>query len=297
MAAVARRLVVVLLATGVVVAACLTGDRGAARAAVGEATGPLISSSLANTAIVSARGLRPGDAKAGEITVQNVGDQAGAFALSSGGVVDGGVALSGVLDLAVQDITPGRGSLIVYSGKLAALPSIGLGTLAEGELRRYRFTIGLPGDVGDAYQGASTTASFVWTASAVGVAPVPAPAPQPAPAPAPAKPPAAKPVPGATLTARARQTGARGTVAVTVACGASCKAVLSGTAVDGRTKVRLSTLRWTLTKRTRVRVGLPPRARTALARGRKISVRLRLQATMGTRVVVARSTIAVARPR
>jgi hypothetical protein len=145
MTAVARRLVVVLLATGVVVAACLTGDRGAARAAVGEATGPLISSSLANTAILSARGLRPGDAKAGEITVQNVGDQAGAFALSSGGVVDGGVALSGALDLAVQDITPGRGSPIVYSGKLAALPSIGLGTLAEGELRRYRFTIGLPG--------------------------------------------------------------------------------------------------------------------------------------------------------
>jgi hypothetical protein len=296
MTAVARRLVVVLLATGVVVGACLTGERGAARAAVGEATGPLISSSLANTAIVSARGLRPGEAKAGEITVQNVGDQAGAFALSSGGVVDGGVALSGVLDLAVRDITPGRGSPIVYSGKLAALPSIGLGTLAEGELRRYRFTIGLPGDVGDAYQGASTTASFVWTASAVGVAPAPAPAPQPAPAPAPAKPPA-KPVPGATLTARARQTGARGTVAVTVACGASCKAVLSGTAVDGRTKVRLSTLRWTLSKRTRVRVGLPPRARTALARGRKISVRLRLQATMGTRVMVARSTIAVARRR
>ena len=292
-----RRIVVVLLATGVVVAACLTGDRGAARAALGGATGPLVSSSLADTAILSARGLRPGDAKAGEITVQNVGDQAGAFALSSGGVVDGGAGLSRVLDLAVQDITPGRGAPIVYSGKLAGLPSIGLGTLAQGELRRYRFTIVLPGQIGDAYQGASATASFVWTTSAVAGAPAPAPAPQPAPAPAPATPPAAKPAPGATLTARARQTGARGTVAVTVACGASCKAVLSGTAADGRTKVRLSTLRWTLAKRTRVRIGLPPRARTALSRGRKVSVRLRLQATMGKRVVVARSTITVARSR
>jgi hypothetical protein len=46
-----------------------------------------------------------------------------------------------------------------------------------------------------------------------------------------------------------------------------------------------------------VRIGLPPRARTALSRGRKVSVRLRLQATMGKRVVVARSTITVARPR
>lgn len=278
----ARWVVVVLLATGVVVAACLTGDRGAARAAVGGATGPLVSSSLADTAILSARGLRPGDVKAGEITVQNAGDEAGAFALSSGGIVDGGAGLSGVLDLAVQDITPGRGAPIVYSGKLAALPSIGLGTLAQGELRRYRFTIALPGGVGDAYQGASSTASFVWTASAVAGTPPPA---------------AAKPVPGATLTARARQTGSHGTVAVTVACGASCRAVLSGTAVDGRTKVRLSTRRWTLAKRTRVRIGLPPRARTALSRGRKVSVRVRLQATMGKRVVVARRTITVARSR
>ncbi|HKE78392.1 MAG TPA: hypothetical protein VKB54_03755 [Solirubrobacteraceae bacterium] len=294
MTAIARRLVVVLLAAGVVAAACVTGDRGAARAAVGSATGPLVSSSLANTAILSARGLRPGDAKAGEVTVQNVGDQAGAFALSSGGIADGSVPLSGALDLSVQDITPGRGSAVLYSGKLGALPSVGLGTLAEGELRRYRFTVALPASVGDAYQGASTSASFVWTATGVGAAPAPAPPAQPAPVPAAPKP-APKPAPRASLVARARQAGVGGTVSMTVACDASCRAVVAGTVVDGRTKVRVPTFRRTLTKRTRIRLSLPPRARTALSRGRTISVRLRLQATMGTRTVTVRSTVAIAR--
>jgi hypothetical protein len=294
MAAAGSRLAVLAVAVGILAATWLAGDHGAARATVGQATGPLVGSTLTDTAILSARDLRPGDAKTGEITVMNVGDQAGTFALTSGGIADAGVPLSGVLDLAVQDITPGRESAVVYSGKLGSLASVDLGTLAQGEVRRYRFTVALPADVGDAYQGASTTASFVWTASAVAGTPAPvAPAP---PVPAPAPPHPAPPAePRATLTVRARQRGARGTVSATVACSTTCRAMLGGTAADGRTKVRLTTLRWTLSKRTRVRIALARRARTALSRGRSVTVRLRLQATMGTRVAVARGTVVATR--
>ena len=60
MAAVRSRLVVALAALGVAFAACLGGDHGAARAAVGNATGPLIGSPLAGAAILTANGMAPG---------------------------------------------------------------------------------------------------------------------------------------------------------------------------------------------------------------------------------------------
>ena len=58
MAAARSRLAVALAALGIAFAACLGGDHGAARAAVGNATGPLIGSPLAGAAILD--GQRPG---------------------------------------------------------------------------------------------------------------------------------------------------------------------------------------------------------------------------------------------
>jgi len=45
-----------------------------------------------------------------------------------------------------------------------------------------------------------------------------------------------------------------------------------------------------------MRVKLPRAARRAVSRGRQVTVRLRAKVTMGTRVVVTRRTILVARP-
>ena len=60
MAAARSRLAIALAALGIAFAACLGGDHGAARAAVGNATGPLIGSPLAGAAILTASGMAPG---------------------------------------------------------------------------------------------------------------------------------------------------------------------------------------------------------------------------------------------
>ena len=60
MAAARSRLAIALAALGIAFAACFGGDHGAARAAVGNATGPLIGSPLAGAAILTANGLAPG---------------------------------------------------------------------------------------------------------------------------------------------------------------------------------------------------------------------------------------------
>ena len=60
MAAARSRLAIALAALGIAFAACFGGDHGSARAAVGNATGPLIGSPLAGAAILTANGMAPG---------------------------------------------------------------------------------------------------------------------------------------------------------------------------------------------------------------------------------------------
>jgi hypothetical protein len=298
MAAARSRIVTVLVAVGLLVAVCVGGDHGSARAAVGQATGPLIGSSLAGAAILEATGLAPGQGRVGEITVTNVGDVAGAFALASTGLID--TPLGRKLDLVVQDVTPGQAVRTVYYGKLSALTSVGLGNMAQGEAHRYRFTVTLPGDAGDSYQGAATAVSFVWSATAGDVAEDPAPAPAPATtAQAPPKATTAggtAQTAGATLGARARQKGSAGAVSAWVACRSGCRIALSATATVGHAQVALHTAQRTLRKGARVqlRMVLPARARQALADGRPVVVHMSLRATVGTRVEVVRRTVRVA---
>jgi hypothetical protein len=298
MAAARSRIATALAALGVLVAVSLAGDHGAARAAVGQATGPLIGSSIGSAAILVTEGLAPGHVRVGEVTVTNVGDASGAFSLGSTGLAD--TPLSRELDLVVQDVTPGGASPTVYYGKLAALSSVALGTLAQGEAHRYRFSVLLPSDAGNGYQGASSAVTFTWSATA----PDPVAAAAPAPAPTTEAPPPAVVTggvvrPRATLSASARQSAKHGTVAASIACEARCRAVLSGTATDGHTSYKLPAVRRTLSKagRTSVRIVLPRRARAALSAGRAITVRLRLTATIGQRSLVVRRTVRVAAPR
>jgi hypothetical protein len=219
----------------------------------------------------------------------------GAFALGSAGLTD--TPLARELDLTVQDVTQASAAL-VYSGKLASLSNVALGPMAQGEAHRYRFSIGLPADAGDGYQGASAAVTFIWSASAAEPAPTTTTTPTPAPAKTAEAPPAVAVAggvvrPRATLIARARQSAAHGTVQAWMTCQVRCRAVVSGTAADGHTKYNLRAVRRTLTKSTRVgvRIALPERARAALSVGRPITVRLRLTATMGRRVVVVRRTV------
>jgi hypothetical protein len=100
------------------------------------------------------------------VTIGNGGDISGAFTLAKAGVQDsspnGGV-LSQQLDLLVQDVTSGTPTT-VYSGKLGAMPDQALGTFAAGSTRTYQFTVTVP-DLGNTFQGASTSVTYNWSAS------------------------------------------------------------------------------------------------------------------------------------
>jgi hypothetical protein len=308
MVALRSRLAVALAAIGVAFAAFVGGDHGAVRAAVGNATGPLIGSSLPGAAILAADGMAPGDVKVGYIEVSNVGDISGSFALGSAGLTD--TPLSHALNLTVEDVTPGHGAALVYSGKLASLSSVGLGDMAQGAMHRYRFSVSLPSDADDRYQGASSAVTFMWSATAPDVVSTSTPTPTPS-----ATPDATKAAPattaespgkattagttvkaGATLSARARQKGAAGKVSATITCRSGCRIALGGTATAGPVTVKLKTVKRKLAKAKRVtiRMTLPARARLALAGGRPVTVRLSLNATVGTRVVTVRRTVRIA---
>ena len=305
MAAARSRLAVALAALGIAFAACFGGDHGSARAAVGNATGPLIGSPLAGAAILTANGMAPGDVRTGYIDVTNIGDTAGSFALASAGLIP--TPLAHELDLDVRDVTPGGTATVVYSGKLASLTSVALGDMAQGEAHRYRFSVSLPADAGDSYQGASSAVTFMWSATA----PEPTVTPPsstttPGTATTPARATTAQAPPKATtaggtvksaaiVSAPAVQKAKGGKVSATVACVDRCKIAVSGTAVVGSVKVKLKPVTRTLTKgkRLSVTVTLPPAARLALAAGRPVTVRLTVRAKVGTRVVTVRRTVRI----
>lgn len=289
------RIVVVVVALGMAATAWLAGDGSGARAAIGQATGPLVATVPGDSAVLVARDLAPGSAQSGEVTVTNVGDASGGFALSASGLSDAGAPLSGALDLAVADLTAGRD---VYTGPLSGLGTVALGALAQGEAHRYRFTVSLPGATDNAYQGASTAVTFVWSTTALaasGSGTQPADSPTASAAPVTAA--GSGPVPHSAIGAALRQRGAHGRVTTWVSCGAACWIELSGTASWGSREARLGKVRGTLRAagRLTMRVRLPSGVRRAVARGQRVTVRLRAKATIGSRVVVTRRTILVSR--
>jgi hypothetical protein len=309
MAAARSRLAVALAALGVAFAACFGGDHGAARAAVGNATGPLIGSPLAGAAILTANGMAPGDVRTGSIDVTNIGDMSGTFALATTGLTP--TPLAHELDLEVRDVSAGRTPAVVYSGKLDALSSVALGDMAQGEAHRYRFSVSLPADAGDSYQGTSSAVTFLWSATAPEPDVTPATTPPastgtgtgpttPARATTAQAPPKATSAgvtvkPRATVIAKARQKPKAGKITATVVCVDNCQVAVSGVAVVGSVKVKLKpvTRKVPKGKRLKVTVTLPMPARMALAAGRPVTVRLTVRTKVGTRVTTVRRTVRV----
>jgi hypothetical protein len=146
-----------------------------ALAVTAQATGPVVANDLEGSAILHADALAPGETTSGEVTIRNAGDAPGAFTLSPSAASDAGAPpagpLSGVLDLTVTDIS-GATPAPVFAGKLGALPHVALGTFPAGAAHRYRFELtypaGIPAEVDNAYQGASTSVQFDWDAVAIG---------------------------------------------------------------------------------------------------------------------------------
>ncbi|HEX6697275.1 MAG TPA: hypothetical protein VF080_10785 [Solirubrobacteraceae bacterium] len=309
MAAARSRLAVALAALGVAFAACFGGDHGAARAAVGNPTGPLIGSPLAGAAILTANGMAPGDVRTGSIDVTNIGDTSGTFALATTGLTP--TALAHELDLEVRDVSVGHDPAVVYAGKLDALSSVALGDMAQGEAHRYRFSVSLPADADDRYQGTSSAVTFLWSATAPEPGDTPATTPPastgtgtgattPARATTAQAPPKATTAgvtvkSGAIVIAAARQKAKTGKVTATVVCVDDCEVAVSGAAVVGSAKVKLKPVKRKVPKgeRLKVTVTLPMPARMALAAGRPVTVRLNVRAKVGARVITVRRTVRV----
>jgi hypothetical protein len=187
------------------------GGRDRASAELRSAAGSvLIANSHAGTAVLDARGLRPGRSESGTVTIGNQGDVGGRFAVAPIGVHDtagahGGL-LSDRLQLLLVDETDPQDAVTVYAGTPAGLGEVDLGHFDAREERDYRLTVTLPnGGVpgsdtsGDnRFQGAALSLGLQWRAAPVAAAtPPPAPAPTavpPAPTPMPV-PPTPTPIP------------------------------------------------------------------------------------------------------
>jgi hypothetical protein len=293
-----RPAIVVAVALAVVAASALPlqGRGEAARAALGAASGPLVAIDRAGAVLV-AEGLRPGDARAGEITVVNAGDTSGAFALSQADRVESPALLpplSAVLDLVVRDVTEGR---TVFAGKLGELETVGLGDFDQGEEHRYRFAVSFPAGrlpaVDNPYQVASTTVSYVWSAGpasppTVTTTPAPPGIPQAGPVHR-----AVRPAPTVFLTGAPRPRARKGALRVRLICQARCRAWVSGTAHVGRARLALTKITRSLPTAGAItlRIALPRRALVALSAGRQVTVRLRVRASIDGRFVTVRRTV------
>ena len=159
-------------------AAAGTSVRAEPRAVISQADGGLnVTNSRDGQAIFQAQGLAPGRSVTGTVQLTNAGTLAGDLGFRQLDVQDqpgvNGGRLSDAVHLDVTDITGGN-LVPVFAGQLGAFQSQGLGSIAPGEARTYRFTASLPdggappsptgGD--NAYAGSALTVRYSWTATA-----------------------------------------------------------------------------------------------------------------------------------
>ena len=300
-------------------------DHVSALAVTAQATGPIVANDLEGSAVLRADALAPGETTSGEVAIRNAGDAPGAFTLSPSAASDTGAPparpLSAILDLKVTDVS-GAAPATVFAGKLGALPKVALGTFPAGAAHRYRFVLtypaGTPAEIDNAYQGASTSIQFDWDAVAIGGAagtpstpatgsgngsgvaggPAGAGAGTGTPANSPA---AAGAIPATSATSTFRVTLAvgrtrpvvKGRLVTAMASTGASRARVTGTVSwKGHRRMKLHPMAVTLAPHaTTVRLRLP----AAALRGaeRRLTVRLIVTATSGTRKATLRRTLRV----
>jgi len=126
------------------------------------ASSSLLSPAAAGTAQLSVSGLVPGQSRSALVRVGNPGSAAVLSLSSQVADQSAGAALSSVLLLKVEAAGSGE---TLFNGSLARMHRLGLGRFAAGAQHSYRFTVTLPGSVGNEVAGSSMSAAFAWTAS------------------------------------------------------------------------------------------------------------------------------------
>jgi hypothetical protein len=125
-------------------------------------------------AILTATNMKPGDTASGTVDIKNTGTLPGAFSLSKT-ITAETASFASKLTVVITDngdpacVTSCPAAAQVWSGTLAAMGTRSLGTFAAGDTHRYSFVVTFPDGGGNgadnAYQGASTTLTYSWTAA------------------------------------------------------------------------------------------------------------------------------------
>jgi spore coat-associated protein N len=165
-------LAVVLAAVGITVGSGANFTASAANPGNVFATGSLSIGNSPSTALFSASNLKPGDVDTGTVDIENTGTLSGTFQLATDNPT-GDTGLLGQLDVVVGDCGTWSGGSPpacsspspVYSGKVDALTGSSLGTYAAAAKHRYRFTVTLPSNTDDSFQGKSAQVDFAWSAA------------------------------------------------------------------------------------------------------------------------------------
>ena len=133
--------------------------------------------SKAGAAILTASLMRPGDTASGTVDIQNTGSLSGNFSLAKTATDVAAPSFSNKLTVVITDtgdpacLVSCPAPVVVYSGVVGAMGTQALGTFAAGATHRYSFVVtfpntGAPGAGADnAYQNASTTVVYNWTAT------------------------------------------------------------------------------------------------------------------------------------
>jgi spore coat-associated protein N len=137
----------------------------------------VVTDSLAGHAILAVSPIKPGGSMSATVDVQNGGTAPAGFVLTKTNLVNtpASPGLSTKLTLIVQDLgNPActvscPPAVTMYSGILGSMGSLTLGTFAAGSKHQYKFSVTFPdggaNGADNAYGGALTTVSYVWTAT------------------------------------------------------------------------------------------------------------------------------------
>jgi hypothetical protein len=177
-----------LAAIAVVAVAAGRGDHSRPRPVATTTSGSFeLENSRGNMPIFEASDLGPGDSASGTVTIANDGDEAGELKLRQHDVADmpgaSGGLLSRGMSMRIWELGDPAKPRPVYDGALAPMPTLDLGPLGPGQSRVFEFDAALPDSgtpagaaIGDnAFQGASLSVGYSWTASELPPTPLVAP--------------------------------------------------------------------------------------------------------------------------
>lgn len=150
---------VLVCVAGVIVFLLVFRESAGLSAAVTAAGTEFGISTYPSSGFLSAPNMAPGDLVSAPLTVKNEGDLDFSYDITAN-MANGSDLYYDVLKLEIRDSTDN----IVFAGQLKELSGLVLGILGAGGTQVFNFSVGLPEECGNEYQGLGTEVSFVLNA-------------------------------------------------------------------------------------------------------------------------------------